>query len=53
MTENSQKPKKYGIAYKLKKAVLGCGGDCGEGCSGCSNEIRIVRKKDTETEEKD
>jgi len=53
MTEKNQKPKKSGFVDKLKKAVLGCGGECGEGCSGCSSGIRIVSMKDVETDEKE
>ncbi|MDE4908243.1 hypothetical protein L0665_06425 [Methanogenium marinum] len=53
MPEKDQKSKKYGFAEILKKAVLGCGGECGEGCGGCCNEIKIVPKETKETEEND
>lgn len=51
MPEKDKKPTKYGFAEILKKAVLGCSGDCSEGCSCCSGDIKIVRKDTTETEE--
>jgi len=53
MPEKDQKPTKYGFAEILKKAVMGCGGECGEGCGCCSGEIKIVPKETEEKEEKD
>ena len=53
MTEKNQKPTKYGFADILKKAMLGCAGECGDGCSCCSGDIRAEPKNDAEKEEKD
>ncbi|MFA5395203.1 MAG: hypothetical protein GX097_01125 [Methanomicrobiales archaeon] len=53
MTKKIPTKKKSGLVDKIKKAVLGCGGECGEGCSNCSSGIRIVSMKDLEADEEE
>ena len=51
MSEKNRKPRKYKFAEILKKAVLGCGGECGDGCACCSGEIKIAPKETKEEDE--
>ncbi len=48
MSENNQDIKKEGFAARVKKAVTGCGGNCG--C--CCGDSKIVPTEDAESEKK-